>query len=306
MIKILLSFRHKAIPPSLHYERGNPAIDFAKSPFYVNTKLKDWDRETNGPRRAAISSFGFSGTNAHMVLEEAPEWVRRHTEKPGYLIVLSARTSEQLWRQAEQVQSFCEGEQDVDLRNMSYTLLTGRSHWNHRLACVARSRKELVGFLEKWLEKGKHVSVHIGELREGDHREQASLKRYGNQCVQECRATAGITSYLEHLATLAELYIQGYRLNFEGLLGEGYAKISLPTYPFARESYWVSAGPIDNLSRRSVAAKTDRPLAAPNRLHPLVHENTSDVEGQRFSSTFRGKNFSSRIMWSKAKKCCRE
>jgi acyl transferase domain-containing protein/acyl carrier protein len=71
LIKTVLALHHKLLPPSLHFETPNPQIDFENSPFYVNTKLSEW--KTNGtPRRAGVSSFGFGGTNAHVILEEAP------------------------------------------------------------------------------------------------------------------------------------------------------------------------------------------------------------------------------------------
>src|SRR5262249_41458519 len=72
LIKVLLSLEHRQIPPSLHFEKGNSQIEFENSPFYVNTNLREWNVESGGTRRAAVSSFGFSGTNAHLVVEEAP------------------------------------------------------------------------------------------------------------------------------------------------------------------------------------------------------------------------------------------
>ena len=71
LIKTVLALKHKLIPPSLHFQEPNPEIDFTNSPFYVNTKLSEW--KTNSiPRRAGVSSFGIGGTNAHVILEEAP------------------------------------------------------------------------------------------------------------------------------------------------------------------------------------------------------------------------------------------
>src|SRR5262249_53558908 len=137
-MKVLLSLCNKAIPPSLHFSNANRALDFEKSPFFVNTTLQRWDVEGNAVRRAAISAFGFGGTNAHMVLEEAPVVKRRHVERPGYVIVLSARTSDQLRAQVENLLRYCESESELDLGNMSFTLFVGRDHRTHRLACVAR------------------------------------------------------------------------------------------------------------------------------------------------------------------------
>ncbi|MBN4053159.1 polyketide synthase dehydratase domain-containing protein, partial [bacterium AH-315-L15] len=284
VIKILLSLKHKQIPPSLHYQSGNPNIQFKESPFYVNTSLKNWDIESNSKRCAAISSFGFSGTNAHMVIEEAPKVERQHTEKPGYLIVLSARTLKQLPQQVEQMVTFCEQESQLDCGNMSYTLLLGRKHFNHRLACVIRSQNELVNLFKKWLGKGKVSQIYVSELHEKDHREQPSLKRYGNECIQNCHNTNNASDYLEHLSTIADLYIQGYALDFEQLFSnEQYSRISLPTYPFAKERYWIE---IEALGRRQ------EPLGEGiQKLHPLLHQNTSDLSEQRFTSTFTGQEF---------------
>ncbi|PQP85529.1 polyketide synthase, partial [Paenibacillus sp. AR247] len=99
IIKILLALKHGQIPPTLNFHQGNPGISFEDSPFYVNTSLKEWTPEGQRPRLAAVSSFGFSGTNAHVVIEEAIAPMRVSASRPGHLIVLSARTSEQLREQ---------------------------------------------------------------------------------------------------------------------------------------------------------------------------------------------------------------
>jgi acyl transferase domain-containing protein/2-polyprenyl-3-methyl-5-hydroxy-6-metoxy-1,4-benzoquinol methylase len=253
VIKILLSLQHKQIPPSLHFQSGNAHIQFKGSPFYVNTRLKDWSvalGEADGTgsaqgtiptrRCAAISSFGFSGTNAHIVIEEASECTRRHAQMPGYLIVLSARTPAQLRQQVEQLVAFCECTAGIDCGNMSYTLLLGRKHLKHRLACVVRNHKELAALLRKWLEKGKVPQISVSNLENWEQREIPSLKRYANQCIEDCRSTTQAETYLEQLSTVADLYLQGYTLAFEQLFaGNGYARISLPTYPFARERCWA-------------------------------------------------------------------
>src|SRR5690606_30132197 len=91
-IKTVLSLEHGMIPPSLHYERPNPRIDFENGPFRVNATLTKW--ETNGhPRRAGVSSFGIGGTNAHVVLEQAPPTpLPTAKPRPAHLLQLSART----------------------------------------------------------------------------------------------------------------------------------------------------------------------------------------------------------------------
>ncbi|GAX60249.1 beta-ketoacyl synthase [Candidatus Scalindua japonica] len=283
VMKVLLSLKHRQIPPSLHYQLGNSNIQFKDGPFYVNTRLKEWNISSHSKRCAVISSFGFSGTNAHMVIEEAPNVERRHSRKPGYLIVLSACTSEQLRQQVAQMLAYCEQGTQVDCGNMSYTLLLGRKHFNHRLACVVRSRDELMKLFKKWLEKGKVLQIYISKLHENEHRTHLSLKRYGNECIRKCQNTDRASDYLEHLSTIADLYIQGYTLDFEKLFtNEQYSRISLPTYPFARERYWVPE--IENQKSEIRSQKSEF-------IHPLLHKNTSDFSVQRFSSTFTGYEF---------------
>ncbi|MEX1830139.1 SDR family NAD(P)-dependent oxidoreductase, partial [Luteibacter sp. CQ10] len=101
VIKVLLALRHDAMPASLHFEKANSHIDFAASPFFVNTGLRPWMPEPGRKRLAAVSSFGFSGTNAHLVIEEAPVRARTAVTRPAHLVVLSARSAAQLRTQAQ-------------------------------------------------------------------------------------------------------------------------------------------------------------------------------------------------------------
>ncbi|ELR72054.1 Malonyl CoA-acyl carrier protein transacylase [Fulvivirga imtechensis AK7] len=282
VFKQLLSFRNKQLPPSINFKEGNPAINFESSPFYVNTELRDWNTEDGRKRRSAISSFGFSGTNAHMVLEEAPSLQPVVIESPAYLVVLSAQTQEQLKQQAENLLSYCKNTPDVSLNNLSYTLFVGRVHLRDRLACVVRNYQELVQYLEKWLETGTVSQVYTSEINEGKVREQVSLKNFANQCIHECRNGISPVRYVEHLSTIADLYIKGYSLDFESLFVKGSKRISLPTYPFARERYWV-----EPLS--SAQLKPGR--GASTYIHPLLHANTSDLAQQSYTSWFSGEEF---------------
>jgi acyl transferase domain-containing protein/acyl carrier protein/SAM-dependent methyltransferase len=285
IIKILLSLQHQQIPPSLHFQSGNSHIRFEGSPFFVNTQLKEWKTEPGSKRLAAVSSFGFSGTNAHLVIEEAPRPERKHAGRSGYLIVLSARTLQQLQQQAEQLTAYCEAERNPDCGNISYTLLLGRKHWQHRLACVVQNQAELITLLKKWLETGKQPQIYQSDPPENGRREQSAMKRYGNQCIRNCQKSAQTDEYLENLAVVAELYVQGYELDFAELFAaDRYTRISLPTYPFARESCWIS---------RPQPLSDPKPLAPAHTagLHPLLQQNTSNFAEQRFSSTFTGQEF---------------
>ena len=239
MIKILLSLQHKKIPPSLHYNKGNAKINFQDSPFYVNTSAKSWDTSNGEPRCAAISSFGFSGTNAHIVIQEAPPVQRTHKENPGYLIVFSAQTFDQLALQVKNLLQFCKNKNGIDLGNLSYTLLTGRKQLNHRWGCVVKNNEELINRLNKWLDKDSVEQVYTFALEGKQSTRKVSLKKYGDQCIESCQNTHDATDYLEHLSAICDLVVQGYKLDIKNLFGEGYSRITLPTYPFAKGRYWV-------------------------------------------------------------------
>lgn len=242
-IKVLLSLKNRQIPPSLHLGKINPNINLAGSPFYVNTRLQDWEAPSGGGRRmGAVSSFGFSGTNTHIVLEEAPARELRQISKPAYLVVLSAGTEAQLREQAAQIVSYCEEPGTKYCSHMSFTLLMGRKHLSNRLACVVRNEEELKNILTDWLEGVPSSRLFIETKSETNaFRERPSLKRIGNQCIRNCIAPGSELEYIDNLEVIAELFIQGYKLDYEILFSnDRYSRLSMPTYPFAKESYWVA------------------------------------------------------------------
>ena len=138
LIKVLLCLKHRQLPPSLHFEVPNRHIAFEESPFYVVDRLTPWQVPPGQKRRAGISSFGFGGTNAHVVVEEPPplEAVVNPVERPAHLLLLSARTREGLVELARRYQTHL-GQTDQQLADICYTAATGRMHLAQRLAVVA-------------------------------------------------------------------------------------------------------------------------------------------------------------------------
>src|SRR5207248_1959523 len=135
LIKTVLMLERGAIPPTVHYQAPNPAIDLASSPFYVTTSLQAWER--NGmPRRAGVSSFGVGGTNAHLVVEETPEVPEPEERRPHQLIVLSARTPEALDDATTRVATHLESHPTLDLADVAFTLRAGRRAFRHRRLVV--------------------------------------------------------------------------------------------------------------------------------------------------------------------------
>ncbi len=147
LIKTVLALKEQAIPPSINYQQPNPQIDFANSPFYVNTELKPW--QTNGtPRRAGVSSFGVGGTNAHVVLEEAPTLKPSSNSRPWQLLTLSAKTKPALAALTENLAEHLSQHPDLNLADVAYTLKLGREDWQHRRILVSQNGTEAASKLK--------------------------------------------------------------------------------------------------------------------------------------------------------------
>jgi acyl transferase domain-containing protein/acyl carrier protein len=147
LIKTILSLSHQLIPPSLHFETPNPEIDFANSPFYVNTKLSEW--KTNGsPRRAGVSSFGIGGTNAHVVLEEAPVVEPSSPLRSRQLLLLSAKTNSALETATTNLLNHIKVHPELNLADVAYTLQVGRQAFKYRRAVVCQNLSDAVSALQ--------------------------------------------------------------------------------------------------------------------------------------------------------------
>jgi acyl transferase domain-containing protein/acyl carrier protein len=147
LIKTVLALKHRQLPPSLHFERPNPQIDFAGSPFYVNNRLQEWNSDGSA-LRAGVSSFGVGGTNAHVILEEAPLMPASSPSRPLQLILLSAKTESALDMMTANLLGYLKQREDVNLADVAYTLGVGRKVFNYRRMIVCRSRDDLLVALE--------------------------------------------------------------------------------------------------------------------------------------------------------------
>jgi amino acid adenylation domain-containing protein len=143
-IKTVLVLKHRLIPPSLHFNAPNPGIDFANSPFYVNTGLKEWKRDRS-PLRAGVSSFGLGGTNVHVILEEPPLPLASSSDRQHQLILLSARTRTALEQMTQNLVNHSHQHPDISLADVAYTLQVGRKAFKYRRTLVCSHGDELPG-----------------------------------------------------------------------------------------------------------------------------------------------------------------
>ena len=147
-IKTVLAIKNKQIPASLHFTEPNPRIDFNNGPFYVNNELKNWDNN-KGPLRAGVSAFGIGGTNAHVVLQEAPTVQHSSETRKDQIIVLSAKTKKSLDENTSQLSEFLKKNKETSLADIAFTLQNGRDRFNYRKMFVCDTIDNAINLLEK-------------------------------------------------------------------------------------------------------------------------------------------------------------
>ncbi len=151
LIKTALALERELIPPSLHFETPNPRIDFAGSPFFVNTEPRPWPRSAespSSPRRAAVHTYAVGGTNTHLILEEPPLAAPSGDSRPWQLLLLSARTTTALHAQSENLAGYLAGPARAGLPDVAYTLSVGRRAFDARRAVLCREGAEAVATLQ--------------------------------------------------------------------------------------------------------------------------------------------------------------
>ena len=240
LVKVLLGLTHKEIPPSLHFETANERIRFAETPFYVNTQRIVWPTVAGGPRRGAVSSFGFSGVNVHVVVEEAPPCEAR-TAPPGWWVVaVSARTPAALQQRFRDLAEYLEADGgSLNLRDVSFTLNVGRQHWSARAAFVVEDLPDLCRQL-------REVSVGETPTTRRPGQTQLPYQQLVPLLLNDLASAShrSETSYREKLLALVALYLQGHDVEWDTLYRDCPTwRVPLPAYPFARDRYWCDSVP---------------------------------------------------------------
>jgi acyl transferase domain-containing protein/thioesterase domain-containing protein/4'-phosphopantetheinyl transferase EntD len=165
LIKVVESLKHRRIPASLNYTAPNPTIDFANSPFFVNDRLRDWN-PGSGPRRAGISSLGVGGTNAHVVVEEAPVPVASDAAGPNHVLVLSAKTTTALDAMTTRLADHLAANPSLNLADVAHTLQEGRESFEHRRSLAVQGLEDAVAALRS-REANRMATGRAGSRRPG-------------------------------------------------------------------------------------------------------------------------------------------
>ncbi|MEO8033557.1 MAG: type I polyketide synthase, partial [Acidobacteriota bacterium] len=264
LAKVILQMEHRQLAPSIHSEMPNPNIDFRESPFYLQHELSEWAPSPDHPRRALINAFGAGGVNACLIVEEYEEPVAADDGRDGgpYLFTLSARNEDRLRGYADRLLARLRNGNRVDLASLCYTLQVGRDAMEERLAIVVSDVGELVDRLSDWRERGSAAGIYRGSL---------GPRRGSKRSLKLAMTGTGESS----LIAVASKWAAGEEVEWESLYSEMKPRIiSAPTYPFARERYWVS----DSLP----SERATLPVA---RLHPLIAYNSSTLKAVKFSSS---------------------
>ena len=302
LTKVLLQMKKGAIVPSLHSENLNPNIDFEQTPFIVNQELRPWERPViDGvvrERVAGISSFGAGGSNAHMIVGEYDNGLS--DSHPGSndvhqscAVLLSAKTPSQLQSMVTRFSRFLqENAGEVKLADIAYTLQVGRQPMPYRLAMLVENLDELretVLLLDDLDDLETSVSQVQNTFYGTAVRIDESLVALSEEedMIHMMRQWMS----LEKWDKLLGLWVKGVEidwLDYYSSRKEQYGRerddgqpvrISLPTYPFARERYWIE---------KEKGGRARSTGTGSGWIHPLLHENISDLTAQRYRSGFGG------------------
>jgi len=290
LISLVCSMKEELIPPTINCKNINELIHLEKSAFYFNRELKEWKNPEKGKKIGAISSFGFSGTNAHAVLESFStirddiDLLNKQSTYPVYIFTFSGKTEGAVKRQMENIlrmlEQFC-GFTAGFLKSISYTLMTSRIHFKHRYAVIASTYEEFVQILQNACNGSEdNPSIYSGIVERG-FKEKAAISKSVQELVNDCQnGEIDNFKYRENISAMAEFYCLGYQNALCKLWenNEPY-KVHLPTYSFEKERYWFEQSKLELDSKLS------------SKLHPLVHENISNIETQRYHTAFTGEEF---------------
>jgi myxalamid-type polyketide synthase MxaB len=265
LIKTVLALKRRQIPPTLHFSAPNPKIDFAESPFHVNAAPLDWP-DADTPRRAGVSAFGMGGANAHVILEEAPEFpAPQACDGRPRLFVLSARDDRALQELAQRHRDFLEAHPYLSLAEVCHTASVGRSHFERRAAFVADSVEALRSQLDDYARTpqgdespderrgpGRIVFLFTGQgsqypdMGRGLHETQPAFRQALDRCEEILRPLLGESLlallYPTHPNPLPEG--EGIAGNSSRLDRTDYAQPALFALEYALAELWKSWGVI--------------------------------------------------------------
>lgn len=253
IVKAVLALQHKQIPPVVNFKSINKNINMDNSAIYINDRLREW-KNYNNPRRCGVSSFGLSGTNSHVVLEEAPE-LEKIADKVNspQVFTLSANSKFSLEQLVQSHIKFLNQNQNVDLQSICQISNIGRGHYSYRLAIITHDILDLKNKLlkldlsnnefikDETIFSGKHYVVPFDKEKEAWEITEDTKREYNNEALSKMK------NYIENdklqidiLKEICKLYIKGAEIQWNLLYSEAFGKISMPTYTFEPMRCWLN------------------------------------------------------------------
>lgn len=255
VIKVIMSLKNGVIPGNINFSEPNPYISFEDTPFYVNDRCQIWENEAF-PKRAGVSSFGFSGTNCHIVLEEAPR-INQPDKGEGTeinIFTISAKSENALKNYVHKYAEYMESESSWDIKDMCYTSQIGRGHYEWRIALLIRDIEDLKGKISciakngferakvPWLYFGRHHVIAGGKTKRAVHDISEEQKN-----ALSIKADSLILAMLQKevkdkntAMDLCSIYVNGAEVDWDSLYsGQLCKKVSLPGYPLERVRFWA-------------------------------------------------------------------
>lgn len=246
LIKIALSLHYKKIPPSLHYSTTNEHIELKNSPFFINTELRELPADS-ARRLVGLSSFGFSGTNCHLVLGTAPVRIPHpslQSESRPIFIVLTAKDPAGLRRNADALRGWLLDHADVDLHHLSYTLARRANHFGYQLVCTAQSYEQLLKSLTAAVEAEPSPHIFITDAARPKHYSNHHFAVLANQLIEQL-SRGGRAIDQEAINSLGVLVADGVRANIRALFDAQQCELlALPGFAFEPERFWIDSRPL--------------------------------------------------------------
>lgn len=296
IIKVILALKNRKIPPTIKFDLPSQYVNFCNSPVYMNDRLIDWEKDKS-PRRAGVSSFGLSGTNCHVILEEAPLIENESSAvSKSEILVLSARTEEVLKSLVLSYSKYLHNSEMCDVRDVCYTQATGRGHYNFRLALIVRNNKDLIDKIDKLAALDKFTALSEDEIFYNEHNVVTSIKRVTSDrdITEDYRreitklSISKINEYMDKskddtgiMKEICGLYIKGAVIDWESLYrNEKRRKVNIPLYPFENKKCWTKA------------KKIKKPEETLKPIHKLVEKKSVEsLFGDVYTSIFDADKF---------------
>ncbi len=242
LIKTSLALNKKIMPSMIGFQQPNPNTNFAKSAFYICDKTKKWEKREEHPRRAGLFTLGLGGTNASVILEEAP--LKENIideEKDKQIFTISARTKKSLKNQMVSLLEYFKTEDDLNYKDICYTMNVGRGDYQERVAILVDDLDDLIEKMEKLTTKSlitdeKNNFFYKASNPKLPMQEKRKLESNGDKIIKEILESAWKE---EKLTKLCKLYVDGGNIDWDKLYKDkNRYKCSLPTYSFDKKRSW--------------------------------------------------------------------